>query len=288
MNTINSSPLANEERMLNLLIQQATIGLDDSEAKELIELTSDSNNENEPERFERVAAAVHVAQLEVDHEIPLQLKDEVLDKAGQFFAERASGRSNPISDATKPGCSEKVVVARSERPHLSDGMRLREVFAYAVAAAAMLFLLADWNPFGQSVLPKVQNELTVAQRMATFVEKNPDDLVQPSWNQEHNSKVAGKILWSDSMQEGYMVFDGLPINDPKVEQYQLWIFDTDRGQEVPVDGGVFNVTEEGKVVVPVDAHVPVENAVQFAVTVEKPGGVMRSNREKIPVLAVVE
>jgi anti-sigma-K factor RskA len=73
-----------------------------------------------------------------------------------------------------------------------------------------------------------------------------------------------------------------------VEQYQLWIFDTDKGQDVPVDGGVFDIDFAGKVVIPIRAHIPVEKAVQFAITIEKPGGVMKSERNRLPLLASVE
>ena len=99
-------------------------------------------------------------------------------------------------------------------------------------------------------------------------------------------------MWSDSAQEGYMVFTGIKPNDPLIEQFQLWIFDTDAGQEHPVDGGVFDIAStdfdsEGKIIVPIKAHIPVEHAVMFAVTVERPGGVTVSKRERIPVLAKV-
>ena len=69
-------------------------------------------------------------------------------------------------------------------------------------------------------------------------------------------------------------------------KYQLWIFE-DPKQPYPIDGGVFDVISTGEVVVPIDAKIPVDKAVQFAVTVEKPGGVVVSEREMIPVLAVV-
>lgn len=90
-----------------------------------------------------------------------------------------------------------------------------------------------------------------------------------------------------------MLFSELKPNDPSIEQYQLWIFDTDPDQATPTDGGVFDISEsdigaDGKVIVPIKASVPVDRAVQFAVTVEKPGGVYVSKREKIPVLAKVE
>ena len=84
-----------------------------------------------------------------------------------------------------------------------------------------------------------------------------------------------------------MVFSGLPVNNPNVEQYQLWIFDTDKGQDHPVDGGVFDIAGTKQVVVPIDARIPVNKAVQFAITVEKPGGVVVSDKSRLPLLAEV-
>jgi anti-sigma-K factor RskA len=81
---------------------------------------------------------------------------------------------------------------------------------------------------------------------------------------------------------------GLAANDPTVEQYQLWIFDAERNADHPIDGGVFDVAADGEVVVPMDPRLPVGRATLFAVTVEKPGGVVVSSRERLPLLAAVQ
>ena len=83
-----------------------------------------------------------------------------------------------------------------------------------------------------------------------------------------------------------MVFEGLKPNNPIQSQYQLWIFDTDTGQQHPVDGGVFDVTAE-RTIVQIDARVPVAKAVMFAITEEIPGGVVVSDRKRLPLLAKV-
>ena len=90
-----------------------------------------------------------------------------------------------------------------------------------------------------------------------------------------------------------MVFSDLDPNNPSLEQYQLWIFDNDPNQKTPTDGGVFDISRseigpDGTVVIPIKATVPVNRAVQFAVTVETPGGVYVSKKEKIPVLARID
>jgi len=83
---------------------------------------------------------------------------------------------------------------------------------------------------------------------------------------------------------------GLAANDPIVEQYQLWIFDADRDAAHPVDGGVFDVaasSADGELCIPIDARLPIGKPTLFAITVEKPGGVVVSTRERLPLLAKV-
>jgi anti-sigma-K factor RskA len=85
-----------------------------------------------------------------------------------------------------------------------------------------------------------------------------------------------------------MRFRGLPANDPKRETYQLWIFDETQDEKTPIDGGTFNVNDNGEVVIPIDARLAARNPKMFAVTVEKPGGVVVSKREKIVAIAKTE
>jgi anti-sigma-K factor RskA len=98
--------------------------------------------------------------------------------------------------------------------------------------------------------------------------------------------VSGDVVWDPVTQQGFLRFVGLPQNDPKVHQYQLWIFDATRDQRYPVDGGVFDIpANASEVVIPIHARLPVQNAKAFAVTLEKSGGVVVSGREHILVLA---
>jgi hypothetical protein len=97
--------------------------------------------------------------------------------------------------------------------------------------------------------------------------------------------VAGEVLWSDARQEGYMVLSNLPANDPAQKQYQLWIVDPAR-DEIPVDGGVFDIPAGGgPVVIPVDAKLAVKNPAVFVITLEQPGGVVRSKQEVVAAVA---
>ncbi|MEM1098378.1 MAG: anti-sigma factor [Planctomycetota bacterium] len=91
-------------------------------------------------------------------------------------------------------------------------------------------------------------------------------------------RVTGELAWDENAQRGTMRFVGLPPNDPKAGQYQLWIVDPTR-DDVPVDGGVFDITPDpdGVAVVEFEPRLPIGNATLFAVTYEQPGGVVVSD-----------
>lgn len=99
------------------------------------------------------------------------------------------------------------------------------------------------------------------------------------------ARATGELVWSDERQEGYMTLEGIPANDPERHHYQLWIVDPDR-DELPVDGGVFSIPAGiGRVVVPVDAKLKVSRPETFVITVEKPGGVVRSDQKSVVAVA---
>ncbi|MCA9298587.1 MAG: anti-sigma factor [Phycisphaerales bacterium] len=83
--------------------------------------------------------------------------------------------------------------------------------------------------------------------------------------------VQGDVVWNDELQQGYLRFVGLEPNDPRTEQYQVWVID-ERGMEQKVSGGVFNATADGEVIVPIDPAIDVGRVALFAVTIEHPGG----------------
>lgn len=94
----------------------------------------------------------------------------------------------------------------------------------------------------------------------------------------------GEVLWSNQRQEGVLALHGIPPNDPRREQYQLWIVDPRRDAKFPVDGGVFDVPSAGGTIwIPVDAKLRIEQPTAFVITREQPGGVVKS-QAATPVL----
>lgn len=162
----------------------------------------------------------------------------------------------------------------------------RMAYGLAVAAAVVLvvgafFVLLDVS--GSRVVPRDEKE-----RLQQFLMKTRD-LVRGSFGPGPDpgglgAHVAGEVAWSPEQQRGYLSVRGLPKNDPKSSCYQLWIFDRERDERYPVDGGVFDCGGD-EIVVPIDAKVRVGEPTLFAVTVEPPGGVVVSARERIVAIA---
>lgn len=97
--------------------------------------------------------------------------------------------------------------------------------------------------------------------------------------------LSGEVIWNDEKQEGYMSLENLSVNDPTINQYQLWIVDPER-DELPVDGGVFDITQkDGKSIIPIRNALVINKPVAFVITLEQPGGVVKSKQEIVVALA---
>ena len=259
------------DRLYELLADQAVQGLNDVEARELDALLR-QHPEIDAESFDIAAAAINMSFAADDLEdMPDDLAARLSDRADAWISSEMNSHSpRPVQR------QDKDVVARL---HWTP---------WLVAAACLALAAVAW--FSSPITAPQQQG--VAERFAQFVNQPPADLVQVEWGAvgqgiEMPETFSGEVVWSDTRNEGYMVFDGLPQNDPSQEQYQLWVFDESRPEATPVDGGVFDIDETGRVIVPIDTKIPVRRATAFAVTVEEPGGVVVSSRERIATLAAV-
>ncbi|MEO6773013.1 MAG: sigma-70 family RNA polymerase sigma factor [Kofleriaceae bacterium] len=166
----------------------------------------------------------------------------------------------------------------------------RSVLPWLAAAACLLVASgAVWwalsHQAGPATLPAVATSPATA-RAALLA--SATDLAKLPWMTTQDLTAhgaSGDVVWSPSAQRGYLRFVGLAPNDPAQFQYQLWIFDKTRDQAFPIDGGVFDVTSNGEVIIAIDPELHVNDLGMFAVTVERPGGVVVSKREHIVVTA---
>jgi hypothetical protein len=213
----------------------------------------------------------------------------IAERMPQAMRARLDDAGSAIATGEDP--STRLEASRARAMPRSSGSAFQNVGAMRVSmwsgwlAAAACFALAllAWLPRLTTTTPG-----DPAAQRALLLSSGVSDLRQWTWsagNDPANPGVTGDIVWSDAEQRGYMRFQGLARNDPAREQYQLWIFDKQRKADYPVDGGVFDVNADGEIVIPIDPKLHVFEANMFAVTVERPGGVARSERERIPVLA---
>jgi hypothetical protein len=216
---------------------------------------------NETELFELIAA-----QLESEHyhanrsiapPVPTALRARLHQMAGALDAPAPL----PISLATKTPVGSR------------SGLRDWLVAAACIAFGAVsTFVLVRAGTQPTEELPTDP---------ARFVSMYPTAVRWP-WEGTKDSHVVGTVrgeaIFDPRTSKGLLVIEGLAANDPSFEQYQLWIFDASRDERYPVDGGVFNMPACGQVAVPIEAKLSVDKPVLFAVTVEKPGGVVVSDR----------
>lgn len=274
-----------QERLHDLLADRALVGISPQEEMELVQLLAQYPG-TDIDALERAAAATLLASLDHLEPMPQQLAAKLHQQAaGPMPAAR------PMMQATvpMPGAPERPMPERPSNvipfpaPQAPQKKPSR-VFAITgwVAAAACLLLL-----LGALVVKRPQPApVASVERTKLLTKPGTTKLDWSATTDPASTRASGDVVWNAAEQRGFMRFKGLAKNDKNAFQYQLWIFDKDRDDKYPVDGGVFDVdSETGDVVVPIIAKLKVNEPVLFAVTVEKPGGVVVSKRERIVVTA---
>ena len=249
----SSTRLPDDDRFLELLVDRATQWLELEERVELGEFLVD-NPEVDDLGLELAAAAADRA-FAAEHEeepLPAALQERVL-----------ASWSNPPSEA----------------PRAPSVLQLlpRTPAALSRLGAAAAILVALWLGYILSEKGRLNPPVSTPTELRDNLIVSAPDLVRWGWNGLGDpafANVTGEVVWSNERQEGYMTLRNLPSNNPTESQYQLWIVDPERDKN-PVDGGVFNVAA-AEVVIPIDAKLPVIAPGGFALTLEKPGGVVVS------------
>lgn len=269
------------ERLLDLLADRALFALSPEDERELESLLEVFPEYRDDDTFALSAAAIDLAGLDTIEEMPAHLRAGILASADEH-----------LEVAEKENVPHLRLVPDTRDFQPSRGFNWNW-FGWAFAAVAVVALVGNiWinrAPQQQLVVvpPVEQPRSTMAERRQRMMDSSPD-VTKAVWgegNMPDLKDVGGDVVWSDSLQEGYMRFTGLPANDGTKETYQLWIFDETQDPKTPIDGGVFNVNANGEVIIPIDAKLKAKNPTMFAVTIEKPGGVVVSDRKKIAALA---
>ena len=260
------------EELFDLLSDRALFGLDDAESRRLEELLQ-SNSWVRADCLDETAAEL-VSVFGQTESMPSDIADRV-----------RHGVHDEIADAIPAPLSFPVQEELPTASGPSTGW-----LGWVAAAAAIAVAVIAWQPEAPGVRSSSQ--------LVSWVDNHPDavrwdwapGLVNPA------EGVTGYVTFSPESQEGYMLIKGLEPNDPRIQQYQLWIWDQEREPDPanptplaadvhPVDGGVFDVNDRGEVVVPIKLPLRVDTPYLFAVTVERPGGVVKSDKSSVPLIA---
>jgi anti-sigma-K factor RskA len=205
----------------------------------------------------------------------------IADGEAVLRAQRVAGSAEPVASvkAAMPGAAGAAAPTVK-----SAATRWRERSAWMLAAAATVAWFLIPNPL--QTAPEQATPIAALREALTADSTTVTVAWAPSTDPAGRA-ASGDVVWHAASQRGVLRFRGLAPNDPRTAQYQLWIVDGDRDARYPVDGGVFDVTAEGEVLIPIDARLPVGRATLFAVTLEAPGGVVVSTRERLVLAAPV-
>ncbi len=276
-----------KERFFDLLTTKAVYGLDEEAQRELDEFDKDIVD-REFRSLEMTAASISQIGVDANEQMPPHLYAKIAQEAEKHVVIRAQAA------APWPPPHSKAEFEKE-----TGGNPWFAWLGWAVAAAACIALAVNIfliRPSGPEIA-QVQPTPIVSPKPQTPAEMREEmlrtdaEMVRANWapgNVKEIKEITGDVVWSDEKQAGYMRFRGLPANDPKKETYQLWIFDKTQDKATPIDGGTFDVPADGEVVIPIDARLRAQAPEMFAITIEKPGGVVVSSREKIAALAKVE
>ena len=260
------------EQLFELLSDRALFGLDDSESERLETLLRE-NSWVRADCLDETAAELATA-FEQAEPMPAEIADRIRNGVHDEIADAIPAPLEfPAQDGSPPASGS------------ATGW-----LGWVAAAAAIALAVVAWQPQAPGVRSSSQ--------LVSWVDNHPDavrwdwapGLVNPA------EGVTGYVTFSPESQEGYMLIKGLEPNDPRIQQYQLWIWDKEREPDPanptplaadvhPVDGGVFDVNDRGEVVVPIKLPLRVDTPYLFAVTVERPGGVVKSDKSSVPLIA---
>lgn len=263
---MNPAAFDPRERAEELLISRALGTLEHDERIELESLLQ-LDPSLDDDHYELVAASLDLALDGAEEPMPSALREKLASDAKVFFdvRERTDFRAVPPRRATSPSPT---------RSWAWQGL--------ATAAVVILLLWIGRTTLGPSDAG-VDGPALYAQVASA------SDGIRWDWQGQPDptvGAVSGDVVWSSRAQEGVMKIGGLAANDPGEFQYQLWIFDQSRDERFPVDGGVFDVPRGAtEIFVPIAAKLAVDTPYLFAITVEDPGGVVVSSRERIAFVA---
>lgn len=285
----NSMHHADAQRLLDLLADRATGMLAATEEAELQTLLSRSPAVVDDRGVAITAESMDVAVGEILGSWMTKEK-EVLP---------ASLRNRLVASARESGGSPEVA-GRIDSKNASSGGSSKPLvgplgwLGWVAAAAAIIFaVVLSSKPSGSG--PGTGPAAVSLGTQLAQLRADTTGTVEIEWvtlSDPTAQGVTGHVFWNQKLQKGFLVFKGLPQNDPSKEQYQAWIVDGGRTNVTqPLNGGVFDIAATtadpatGLLIVPIKNELAVRAPSVFMVTVEAPGGVVVTDAKRPVVMA---
>jgi anti-sigma-K factor RskA len=259
----------NPSRVFELLALRAAGVIEADEGAELDRLALAS-----PHEFQKAQRALAALELGLS----LDESTEAIEQPSPMLREKLSQNaesyfSAPQGSRGNDGGGSRVQSVAGVSNRVQSGLRISDYFRATLPwlAAAATVVMAFMLMRGNSTPTPLQPAAVVAK-----LDQTPD-VVRLAFKAGVSELAAAKaeVVWSDTLQQGYLRISGVKPNDPTRSQFQLWIVDPSRDAR-PVDGGVFDIAASGEVIIPVTSRLPVHQPAAFAITAEKPGGVVVS------------
>ena len=282
-----------QDALVDLLIKQVTEGLTVDEQATLDAFAPDRIATTRRE-LEGLLATLTVGILSVEP-APAALQAAIEQRATATAGVAATSNVTPLRSAATSG-AVPVPVPVAKR---SSG-----TYGWLAAAACLVLALFGWlRPNPPPAPPVAQTPVTAPPVVVEVPAKVPPPptpaeardamlaraetvkVTLAPTKDPSGAGVTADVVWDPEQQNGFLHLVGLKANDPEVQQYQAWIFDGQRDKRYPVSTGIFDVPADATdIVIPLHASVPVRLAKAFAVTVEKPGGVVVPDKAHVVVL----
>ena len=196
------------ERLEELLADRALVGLDDAECAELDALLAKHPDVGEAE-FELAAAAADLA-FAAERPEALRRRD-----CGRGWWRRLRHSSPLPLWGKRPPTPSDSPLQRGREMQMPAPPKTPPLLIWAVAGGG------GGRAIAVTLLLPGHSDDPARHRAKLLAEAK--DVKTIAWADPAKGPLTGDVVWSDARQEGYIRFRGLPANDPKREQYQLWI-----------------------------------------------------------------
>jgi hypothetical protein len=229
-----------------------------------------TGDSSEADAVDRAVASIFLAGEPgaIDTRMPQALRARLNSAAERHIHDRDAGPSETLPSSMS---------LEKRRPSSNWNLRV----SWMVAAAAIAIAAFAW----------VRTPVPSHEPDSSGLRDRPGTVVAACapWDNPEIPGVTGEVAWNESAQRGFFRLRGLPRNDAKRQQYQVWIIDRRgladaSGQSARISGGVFDSASDD-VTIPINPAIPVQSAAAFAITIEEPGGTWVSSMKRRVVIA---